>query len=385
MDQTSRAPNHKAFGVGAPRFRGRLGGKVRRMNRNLSSAIALALVAPALAGCIGEPGGGDWVAHAPSLATTSSTRGWQVGNWWAYEARFDNNVTIDVALVVAVAFEDGFVLGSNLSAGFFGLPFLGNVTRPDLNPVIAGDEWPLYRFPLEHAKSWSYRLLGYDLVAHVVAETVEAPRVGSHEGFVIEAASFGQVVARYTYSPATEWFTRLVIFEPTDGHEVVRVELKDYGESYAADYFVTVPIGSFEATYPGVPDTGEFGVGGAYLRVTASYVLAGRLGDFRVTLKDPHDRVVLHGNVRPHGVIMDRREVDPAPGRWTVEHLGIGEGSLHVEVAGVKPARSGRVVPMDATRAPEVPAIHLGWGPPAVVPTARAPAAASLALLAVEE
>lgn len=343
-----------------------------------ASAAALFLVA-ALGGCLGrgEPGG-DWTADAPEreAAAGSSTKGWQDANWWGYKATFEGDVTIDVALIVFETHEDHFRLGSNLSAGFFGLPFNGNVTRPDLNPVVAGEEWRLYDFPLEGGKSWTYPFLGYDLTATVTAATIEAPGVGEHEGFVLEATSFGRTVARYTYSPEVEWFTQLVIYEPTDGHEVVRVELTELGEDFADDYFVTVPVHAYSADYPSVPDPDRFSVEGSFLKLTASIVLTGKVGDFRFRLDDPTGRTAWEGELRPSGVLIDRETIDAKPGAWRLEHLGVGQGALRLEVTGVQAARQGELVPPsgDAAARLDVEVPRIEWG--ATTALATAPPAA---------
>lgn len=323
-----------------------------------ATALALAtlgLLASSLAGCLERDGGGTGLrADSPELATAGTTKGWQPGNWWAYRAAFDNGVTIDVALIVFEARAESVTLGSNLSAGFFGLPFNGNVTIPNLNPVIAGEEWRLYDFPLSHAKEWTYEFMGYTLAARASEADLRAPHVGTHAGFSLVASSFGRTVVQYTYSSEVEWFTELVLYEPTDGHEVVRVTLTDYGERYGEDYYVSVPVAEHHVTFPAIPAEKRFIVEGRFLELTGTATLVGKLGTFRYELRDPHDRIAMRAEVTPTGAHVASEELESAPGAWTLTHLGAGQGSLHFEMSALEPVRDGRLATGDV-REPTAP------------------------------
>ncbi|HET6404826.1 MAG TPA: hypothetical protein VFH78_09275, partial [Candidatus Thermoplasmatota archaeon] len=212
-----------------------------------SAGCRALLAALLLGGCVAHAN--EAAVEAPAAAQAAPrAMDWSPGNWWAYRATIGNQ-TMDVALIVHERTADGFRLGTNLSVGFFGLPFNGNVT-PDLNPRIGPNVWPLFAFPLADGKQWGYELFGHQAKSTARAADVEVPTLGVRQGFHLDATSFGKVFARYDYSPDAAWFTRLEVIEPTDGSTVLLAELTSFGTDWAAAYYVEEVVRSVRIPYP---------------------------------------------------------------------------------------------------------------------------------------
>lgn len=293
------------------------------MDRGVALAFAFALVP--LAGCVSpvltERGDGMVAAHAAPVSR------WHEGAWWAYHV-VAGTASYDVALVVAKVHPDRFVLGSNVTNGFLGLPFNGTLLRPNLDPVLAGEPWRLFDFPLEPGKSWTYRLFGHDLTARVL----------SVDGAVaeLEATSFGQRVMRYAYDADAGWFTRLAIHDPGRGGEkVVEAVLSGRGDAWDRDYYVTVPIHTTEEEYPATSTGESWNVDGRYVRLTAILNLAGDVGEFRARLVDPNGRVRQSAESHVMGAVVETRTFPGATGTWRIETLGLGKGHLRFELLGI--------------------------------------------------
>ncbi|HVL47358.1 MAG TPA: hypothetical protein VM889_02245 [Candidatus Thermoplasmatota archaeon] len=326
------------------------------------STLSLSLLAVSLmaAGCLGGPartsgsgGGEDDVAHAPVEA-------WSPGSWWSFRVLYDEAKSFDVTLVVAETHPTHHILGSNVTNGFFGLPFNGTVKRPNLEPMLGGEPWRLFDFPLEVGKTWTYALFGHELVARVV---------GVHGGiFDLEATSFGQRIMTYTYDPDAGFFSRLAIFDPGEGGaKVVEATLLDHGDAYSAGYYVTVPVRTIDARFPDTTTGASWKVDPRYERLTALMLIEGSAGEFRARLLDPFDRVQQAAQVHVYGVAYESRAVDVAPGLWKLEVLGLGVGRLHFEMLGVEargaPSKSP---PIDASV--DLAAILAAAQPPRTTP-----------------
>lgn len=310
----------------------------------LGWALLIGLVLP---GCA-APGGEPEAAAAPVAPRVMD---WSPGNWWAYHATI-GNVTLDVALIVHERSADGFRLGTNLSVGFFGLPFNGNVTH-QLNPRIGADVWPLFQFPLADGKEWDYELFGYQATALAAADTVDVASLGPRAGYSIEARSFGQLFARYTYAPDAGWFTRLEIIEPTDGSRVLAAELTAFGTDWNAAYYVEETVRSVEVEYPALPGQIELDVPGGYLQARATLTAKLATGALSATLRDEDGRALASAASYLRGTDIDRASARIAgPVTWRLDHRGAGLGSVHLEITGV--SATGPLAAPSGDEAPEV-------------------------------
>lgn len=291
------------------------------------------LLALALSGCLAQapapPDVARAVADTPALA-------WAPGWWWSYHARV-GNATLDVALVVHERAPQGGVrLGTNVSAGFFGLPFHGNVSR-ELNPQVGAEEWPLYRFPLADGKSWDYELLGYEATTVARAAMVDVPGLGPMPGFTLESTSYGQVFARYDYSPVTGWFTRLELISPTKG-PVLEASLTGYGAAYGQGYYVERVLREVRVDYPAVPGSVEVEVPGGHKRVEAHLTVETSAGAVEATLHDAAGYPLAEARGVGKGAETDRASSRSGAARhWVLEHRGAGAGVVHLVVTGLVP------------------------------------------------
>ncbi len=329
-------------------------------------ALALTLILP---GCLAPHIVLEWVAPVKTLAPVSP-EGWHEGNWFAYHAHFPTrNRSIDVSLIIYEERENEFILGSNSTYGFFGLPFAGNVTRPDLNPVISGEEWPLFRFPLEAGKTWDYQLFGYPVTARAVETEIGAGAgMPAHTGFEIEATSYGQLVARYTYSPIAQWFTTMTVFDASNGDAVITVSLTDFGTDFAGEYYVSVPLKTVSVVYPSLKSGETFRLPGEYESLTAILKIGGTAGRFEARLVDPDGRTRAEGDVLVQGVHMSRHEFPARAGEYTLDHRGVGDGFVRLELYGIAVADKGSLTPAKPPAEPD----EFRWAPFGPPPAAAA-------------
>lgn len=294
--------------------------------------VILILLAPALAGCMQEePGASSDVVEA---VADTPPMDWSKNNWWAYAATVQG-VGFDIALIVHESRPDSFRLGTNLSAGFFGLPWSGNVTR-DLNPRIGPDEWPLFRFPLEDGKEWSYTLLGHDAKSIARASLVEIPGVGMRPGFSLDALAYGKPFAHYDYVPEVGWFTRLDLIEPTDGHTVLSARLKAFGPDWDAAYYVEETVRELRIDYPAIPQPLEVEVPSGYLQLRIGLTVETSAGIMTAQVRDAAGRVLADAQTIARGADADHATARP-PGAttWTLDHHGVGTGVVHLEITGL--------------------------------------------------
>lgn len=297
-----------------------------RAAARLRAAFAAALLLP-LAGCLGA---GDEV----SPSSTGHAMTWAPGNWWHYDATFHGNVTVPVAIVVHESRADGFTLGTNVTGGFFGLPFHGNVTR-DLNPVVMGQAWPLYDFPLRDGKTWSYTMFGHAATAKATAAVVDVPGAGPSPGYRIEATAYGRPFASYDYAPVAGWFTRLTLADPAKHEVLLDVALVAHGVGYDDGYFVQRLVHDARIPYPAVPGALDVQVPEGAGRLDATLSVATDGGLLRARVLDAQGRVLAQAEAAAVGA--DAASADRARGgAWRIEHEGLGEGLVLLEVFAVE-------------------------------------------------
>lgn len=304
------------------------------MDHRTATLIALATTV-ALAVCVSPDAVLDHAEDGPHLAPVECDD-WAEGSWWSYRTTFHTNTTVHLALVVDEASEDGYRLGTNTTSGFFGLPFTGNMTS-DLNPEVAGETWRMFDFPLEEGKAWEQELFGHTVKTKVTTGTVDLPAGDEVPAYTMEARTYGQVLARYTYVPAVGWMDRLTLWDPGTGEEILHAELTGHGASYDDAYYVTEPLEVVEVTYPGpLPGAVDVRVPPGYEKVTAFLKVEGTAGALQARFLDPHGREVLGARVVGTGLATDRAELPPRWGTWTLEHEGTGVGDVRLEVHGVR-------------------------------------------------
>lgn len=315
------------------------------------TAHALIVAALMLSGCASLADGPSPAASSPSSSPspTPFVMDWTPGSWWSYRATV-GNATFDLALIVHEAHSDGFRLGTNLSVGFFGLPFNGNVT-PQFNPRIGPDVWPLFQFPLADGKEWAYELFGYQARTIARETTLEVPGFGERQGFRLESKSFGAVFARYDYSPEAGWFTRLELIEPTDGSTVLLAELTAFGHDWDQAYYVEQTIRSVRVDYPALPAAFDVRVPEGYLQARATLTAQVSMGALTATLRDEDGRTLARAETFARGADVDRASARPAGGAtWRLDHRGAGAGFVFLEITGVSATGPLAAPPTDGPR-----------------------------------
>lgn len=293
------------------------------------------LAALLLAGCAQRSE--EEAAEAPIALTASPARmDWSPGTWWSYHAEIQG-VPLDVTIVVSERTETGYVLGTNLTSGFFGLPWNGNVTL-DRNPVLGDEVWPLFAPPLEHGKTWSYRVRGYDATTTATRASVAGPH-GDLEGFAMVARSWGQTFARYDYAPELGWFRHLELVEPTNGQVLLEATLVAYGDRYVDDFYVERALRVVTIDYPTLPGATDVRIPAGALEIHATLTAASDAGVVRARLLDSTGAPIAQAQTLARGSDTDsaasRRDGEL---RWRLEHTGAGAGRITLEITGVFPS-----------------------------------------------
>lgn len=261
---------------------------------------------------------------------------WSAGNYWSYQTTFPSGKVRDIALVVSEARADGFKLGSNVSAGFFGFPFNGNLT-PDLNPEIAGEVWPMFSFPLSDGASWSYEIFGYTATTVARATVLDVPGIGEHAGFRLEASSYGRVFASYDYSPVANFLTRIEIIEPTTGERLLHAQLIEFGTAFGAGYFVQDVIADIRLDYPAdLPGVASVGIRDGYAKLHATLLAKASVGTTVARLEDARGRLLLDARQVGEGGALDSATLPGGADTWTLRHVGVGEGGVRLQITGVR-------------------------------------------------
>lgn len=304
-------------------------------------AAPAAVVFVLLAGCAAQADTTDESVQ-DALAAAPRAMDWSPGNWWAYQANISGTV-VDVALIVHEARADGYRLGSNLSIGFFGLPFHGNLTK-ELNPRIGPEVWPLYAPPLAQGKEWAYTLFGYD-----AKSTVRH----AGESYELDASSFGQTFARYDFDPKAGWFTRLDLIEPTNGTTVLSARLTAYGPDWGQAYYVEETLLETRIAYPRVPGAEQVEVPDGYLQVNGELIGTTTLGALAGELRTESGQQLAQVSVAGRGAQTDRILLQPRGAMtWTLDHAGAGIGSIYLHLTGL--SASGPLAVPPATDAPRL-------------------------------
>ena len=297
-----------------------------------------------LAGCLAhaEPAATEPASPVPDAPPRPMD--WSPGNWWAYHADIQGT-PIDVALIVHEATDEGFRLGSNLSIGFFGLPFHGDLTL-EHNPRIGPEVWPLFAFPLEEGKEWGYTLFGYE------AKSFVAPDRDAGGAYELEASSFGQTFARYDYDPQVGWFTKLDLIEPTNGTTVLSARLTAYGPDWDAAYYVEETVAEFRIDLPALPGERILDLSEGYLQMRGELSVTTRLGALTAEVRDEDGRKLAQAQAVGRGSDLARITLRPdGPAHWSFQYAGAGTGVIHLRVTGL--AASGPLA-APTTAAPEV-------------------------------
>ncbi|MEA3199912.1 MAG: hypothetical protein QOE90_1340 [Thermoplasmata archaeon] len=307
--------------------------------RTKALLLATVLLAAALAGCSARAQHPD-PKLVQATANTKADR-WQTGDWWSYHATLNGNQSLDVDLVVDRAAPEGFTLGTNASSGFFGLPFLGNVTR-GLNPQIGDEVWPMFQFPLSDGASWSYHLWGHDARAEAHATVVDVPGSGPEPGFAITATSLGQVFARYDYAPGPGWFTHLELLDPGKGGKAVLVaDLRAYGSNYHGLYYVEETLATLRLAAPmDLPTPRALAVPAADSPVRVHMVVAWTAGACDATIQDESRQTLAHAQVLAQGAASADATLPQGAHVLALDPKCVGSGTLYLVATGVR-ARQG--------------------------------------------
>lgn len=221
-------------------------------------AIAIALLVPAAAGCLGgsdadgstgpagaDDGGDDVTSQGPTEADDGNGTGppdWSIGDWFEYERSGSWTEEGTSKLVVTEAGDAGYVTGLSDRAQeridiYWGNdPLLGSL-EGDLEGDLASEPDPpaVLAWPLSDGKTWTSDGYGAgaDWTWSFQATRVDAVDVpsGSETGYRIVGEATTDYTVRATYVPAVGTLTSYEVVHP-DGSTVYAYELVASGEGY---------------------------------------------------------------------------------------------------------------------------------------------------------
>lgn len=257
--------------------------------RSLALTLAIALLVPAAAGCLGGSdadgstgpadagdGGDDVTSQGPQEADDGNGTGppdWQVGDWFEYERSGPWTVEGTSRLVVTEATDDGYVTGltdrdqERIDIYWSNDPLLGSLDR-DLNADLASEPDPpaVLDWPLTDGRTWTTE--GYGIgpgwtwsFNATRVDAVETP-AGPRAGYRIVGESPMNMTVEGAYVPSIGSLTSYRV--TWEGSFVFGYELTGFGEAHGdgvwtASRTVHVP----GATYTSedlVPPVVEFSV-----------------------------------------------------------------------------------------------------------------------------
>lgn len=340
-----------------------------------ASVLLHVLVAAALAGCAGQPGGAadadgasstdDAGAPPVTLDAASSVAApvWQVGQWWEWQAVFGSTPADTTFCSIVVEAGGAPVLATEKDAqakheAAFGHPLLGAL-GPGLQMSGFGGDWDLLDFPLTDGKTWTATMpnIAWDVLpADGVSVAMTATFDEALPGFRLVGQVEQGTLLEATYLPATGWFGQIDIYDIDPGQEELEVGYTavSTGLNYTGPYFrhearlaLALQDGNGFTDFPtegGQPfvqpqphGTFDLAQGGMlYGLLSAESVIGSRV----ITLTDPANgqrQVVSQGDLDGDEQFLFLDEPALA-GAWTVATTGSGGYSFaYVELYEITP------------------------------------------------
>ena len=196
--------------------------------------LAVLMLSAGLAGCLG----GDESSSAESVDLSTPAE-WQVGQWWLYTFSTPEWEDDSARLVVTetdAESDTAYMLGisSNREARRHAVlnhnPFLGRITHDNLSAYENGEAQPVFSFPLNADKQWTFTLFEMEWNAAVIgsANSIATIRAENPQGDVLP----------YTYDGFAGFIGSLTWYDST-GEQVLRMSLAGSGFNHSGEvYFI---------------------------------------------------------------------------------------------------------------------------------------------------
>lgn len=288
-----------------------------------------------------------------SVPDEISAPSWEAGKFWTYS--FKTPEIEDVISRIVVASDDGtdYQVGvaSRIDAQRHAVlnynPMLGRITLEDLSIYEKGIPQPLFSFPLEKNKEWSFSMFDIEeFNARIInVRSVDLPTSGKTVLVEIQASSSAGEKLTYSYDNSAKW-VRSLIFEDSSGNILLDMTLVSYGKGFTGEVYFVRAVDLFDEEYissrgspdidfynsfldQGHPDWGPFD----YL-VYYYDVLTGDNSGGVVTVTDPASESTMKRAFGPNTFERALGTIPSESGEWKVTVVISGESYLRLRIAG---------------------------------------------------
>ena len=218
------------------------------MGHRLFGVAVVLLLSSSLAGCINN--NSDMNSSGNSSIEVPI---WKIGQWWMYTFTTPEFGDVTTRLVVTENdTEDGtaYMLGitNQLEAHRHALlnfnPFLGRMTHDNLSVYENGFPQPVFSFPLEKNKQWTFDLLGFE---NWNAEVIE---ISGGSALISASHSEGGTIT-YSFSEEIGFMAQ---FKWVDSDSNDKIEMRSNGVNgmdYTGDAYFVKAVDLWDETYQG--------------------------------------------------------------------------------------------------------------------------------------
>jgi len=309
----------------------------------------LFMISFSIAGCLEDDDNGK-DGSVPSVIQAPV---WMPGNYWIYY--FTTQDDTDIATRMVVAPDDGtnYLVGTASAeearrhAVLNYNPLLGRVELNNFSVYEEGEPQPLFMFPLEKGKSWSFSFLdveGWQASVESI-EKVNIPAMGETVIVNIHAEAPGGEVMDYSFDMAAGW-VHLMRARDNTGGIIVNMTLISYGSGFSGEVHFMRGLDLFDEEYSssagspvvdvydtfldsGHPDHGDFDTLVIYLNIR----IGGSSGGF-FSLKDHASNEVFLRTFSSNENTNELHEVEDEAGEYEINVNLDGNCDLRIRIAG---------------------------------------------------
>ena len=300
-------------------------------------AFSAILLGTSFGGCLGDRllSDGDPVSISAPI--------WNKGHYWEYGIK-TADIEISTTMIVAVDDDsDDYYIGtaSLIDAKRHAVlnynPALGRVQMSDFSIYENNIAQPIFDFPLEKNKEWSFSLYGKDGFTATVVD-IQADRAD------IVATHSDGVRIDYNFDVDTKWINSFV-FTESNGETILEMQLAKHGNDYTGNSYFCRGGDLYDEEFIG-PDFGyydtEFANEGHERYGPWNYVvyyLEAKIGSEpgsggELILRDHESTDILVETFSPGNSKNELGTVMGTSGNWTLEISLSGDADVRIRIAG---------------------------------------------------
>ena len=218
------------------------------MGHNFAGIALMILIITSFAGCINNDSGTN-----NNTNSNIEVPVWEIGQWWMYTFTTPEFGDVTTRLVVTENDAEGdtaYMLGitNQLEAHRHALlnfnPFLGRMTHDNLSVYENGMPQPVFSFPLNENKQWSFDLLGYE------GWSAEVISVGFGVAQIIATHDEGGTIS-YSFVEEIGFMSRFKWDDNSMNNKIDMMWTGVKGENYSEDAYFVKAVDLWDEVYQG--------------------------------------------------------------------------------------------------------------------------------------